>query len=746
MRFLAIQLALVLLGFSSVSCAASPRSSDAPGEAAADPDAGPEPGARSSAETRRPNRLAREKSPYLLQHAYNPVDWYAWGEDAFEKAKREDKPIFLSIGYSTCHWCHVMERESFENDSVAELLNRWFVSIKVDREERPDVDRVYMTAMQAMGFGGGWPLTVFLTPDLEPFFGGTYFPPDSRLGRPGLMQLLPRVRQAWVEQRLEIERSGAGVMDQLARLSFPDTGSADRLRLFDLAYSHFERAYDPRDGGFGRAPKFPSTSNLAFLLRAWARDPGARARAKEMVVRQLDAMRAGGIHDHLGGGFHRYSTDRTWLVPHFEKMLYDQAQLAWAYLEAYQVTDRPQYAETARGIFAYVSRDLTSPEGAFYSAEDADSEGEEGRFYVWRPSEVRAVLGEQDADLFDYRYGVTEEGNFEHGATILHEAHTMEETAAEFGIPADQAAQRLARARAELLVARSRRVRPHRDDKVLASWNGLMISAFARGARVLGDESLARSAERAAEFVWDRLFDRRTKALRRRWREGQTAEAGQLDDYAYLALGFVDLYGATYDARWLSRAVVLTEAEIERFWDEGDGAFFDSPAGDPHLKIRFKEAFDGAEMAGNSIALFNLELLGTLLDRDQWLRKAKRGFDYFARRLGDGPAGMPQMLASMLLEQSVPRHVVIAGEPRDAATRTLIREFDRRFMPNDFLLLVRGDGSQNELSRLAPFTEPLHPKGGKPTAYVCVNYACRLPTTDPATLAAQLEEAPERRP
>ena len=740
----ATHLVLLMLSCALTSCDARSGSRKAGGEAALTAAGSAEPGSGSH-DSRRPNRLAREKSPYLLQHAYNPVDWYAWGDSAFAKARREDKPIFLSIGYSACHWCHVMERESFELEETAAILNRDFVSIKVDREERPDVDRVYMTAMQSMGFGGGWPLTAFLTPDLKPFFGGTYFPPDSKLGRPGLMQLLPRVHQAWVEQRANIESSGAQVMNHLAGLSFPDTGSTDRTRAFDLAYAHFERAYDAEHGGFGNAPKFPSTSNLAFLLRYWARDPRAHARAKEMVLRQLDAMRAAGIHDHLGGGFHRYATDRVWLVPHFEKMLYDQAQIAWAYLEAYQVTNKREYAETARGIFEYVSRDLTSPEGAFYSAEDADSEGEEGKFYVWRPSEVQAVLGEKDASLFNFRYGVTPDGNFEHGTSILHESHSVTETASRFAIPADEVARRLAQARARLLTARGKRVRPHRDDKVLSAWNGLMISACARGARVLGDESLAKQAERAAEFVWSHLHDPSTGALQRRWREGEAAEAGQLDDYAYLALGFIDLYGATYDPKWLSRAVLLTESQIERFSDERDGAFFDSPTGDPHLKIRFKEAFDGAEIAGNSIALSNLQLLGTLLGRDEWLAKAKRGIDYFTRRLGEGSAGMPQMLATMDLEQSVPRHVVIAGERGDAATRKMLREFNRRFLPHDLLLLVQADEGKKRLSRIAPFTEPLERKGGKATAYVCVNYACQLPTTDPRTFATQLEERPSGR-
>ncbi|HEY3217004.1 MAG TPA: thioredoxin domain-containing protein [Candidatus Eisenbacteria bacterium] len=687
----------------------------------------------------KPNRLIHEKSPYLLQHAYNPVGWYPWGEEAFEKARREDKPIFLSIGYSTCHWCHVMERESFEDDSVAALLNQDFVPIKVDREERPDVDRVYMAAAQAMGVGGGWPLNVFLTPELQPFFGGTYFPPRSMMGRPGMLEVLPRVHQAWVGHRGEIRATGAQVLEALAAVSAPDSVPIERERLFDRAYQTLERSFDAEQGGFGSQPKFPSVVNLDFLLRYWARDPKARPRAREMVVRQLDRMRAGGIHDHLGGGFHRYATDRIWLVPHFEKMLYDQAELAWSYLEGYQVTGDTRYADTARGIFAYVSRDLGTPEGAFLSAEDADSEGEEGKFYVWTPAEVEKVLGPEDAKLFNRRYGVNEAGNFEHGASILHEATPIAELAIAFQLLPDQVEAKLAKARTQLLEARSRRVRPHRDDKVLTAWNGLMISAFARGARILGDPELAKRGVGAAEFVWQRLRDPRSGDLKRRWRAGEAKGLGQLDDYAYYALGLVDLYGATLDPRWLERAVTVTEAAVARFWDEQDGGFFESPAGDPSIKVRMKDGFDGAEIAGNSIASYVLQLLATLLDRRDWQEKANRTFDHFARRLGANPAAMPQMLVAMDLAEGDPRHVVIAGRADAADTRALIAEFNRRFLPHDQLLLADGGAGQERLARLAPFTAPLKTTKGRATAYVCEHYACKLPTTERAAFAAALD-------
>jgi uncharacterized protein len=691
-------------------------------------------------ERRKSNRLVHEKSPYLLQHAYNPVDWYPWGEEAFEKAKREDKPIFLSIGYSTCHWCHVMERESFEDDSVAELLNRHFVAIKVDREERPDVDRLYMTAMQAMGMGGGWPLNAFLTPDLEPFFGGTYFPPRTAMGRPGMMEMLPRVHDAWERQREQVVASGRSVLEVIAASGEPDAAAAERESLLVQCARYLAAAYDAEQGGFSSAPKFPSIVNLNFLMRWWARDPEGNADALAMVRRQLDAMQAGGIHDQIGGGFHRYSTDREWLVPHFEKMLYDQAQIAWAFLEGYQATGDPRYAATARDIFAYVSRDLSAGEGGFYSAEDADSEGEEGRFYVWTKSEIEAIAGADDAAAFMFRYGVTPAGNFEHGTSILHQARTPAETAAELKIDEAEVTRRIERASGRLLEARGKRVRPHRDDKVLTAWNGLMISAFARGARVLGDPALGERAERAARFVWERLRDGRSGALNRRWRAGEASIPGQMDDYAYYALGLIDLYQATLDPTWLARAVSVTEAMVERFWDDQGGAFFESPAGDARVKVRMKDGFDGAEMAGNSIAALDLQILGTLLDRREWQEKAKRTFDHYARRLATGAAAMPQMLVAMELAEATPRHIVIAGRPDDAGTRAMIAEFDRRFLPHDVLMLAEGGARQKALARLAPFVAPLARQGGHPTAYVCVDYACRLPTTDRRAFVAQLDE------
>jgi hypothetical protein len=702
---------------------------------------------------RAPNRLIREQSPYLLQHARNPVDWFPWGEEAFAKARAEDKPILLSIGYSTCHWCHVMERESFEDEAIADLLRERFVAIKVDREERPDVDRLYMTAAQAMGLGGGWPLNLFLTPALAPFYGGTYFAPDARYGRPAFRTVLESVHRAWTGQRAEIEDGAGRVLAALSSLSEPamgERGGADPAavtaaapgdaELFEDAVRALAQTHDERHGGFGSAPKFPSVPNLDFLLRYWSRDPGARGAALELVASQLDAMRAGGLHDHLGGGFHRYATDAAWRVPHFEKMLYDQAQLAWIYVDAHLATGRAEYAETARGVFAYVARDLTSAEGAFLSAEDADSEGEEGRFYLWTPAETAAALGPDQARLFDFAWGVTAEGGFERGASVLWRAHATDEVARRFDLAPGEAARRLESARARLLDARSQRLRPSRDDKVLTAWNGLMIAALARGARALAEPGLADRAVRAAEFVWTALRDPSSGALRRRWRQGEAAGEGQLADHANLALGLVELYQATHDPLWLGRAAELVATMIERFADERDGGFFESPPGDPSIRVRMKDGFDGAEIAGASIAAWVTQALGALLGRRDWLAQAGRTFGYYRRRLAGSPWAMPRMLVAMDLAAAPLRQVVVAGDPRSDAARALLREFDRRFLPRDLLLVSDGGERSRRLAGLAPFAASLAPAAGKAAAYVCVGQACRLPVSEPGAFGAMLDE------
>ncbi len=693
-----------------------------------------------SQETHAPNRLVHEKSPYLLQHAHNPVGWYPWGEEAFEKARREDKPIFLSIGYSTCHWCHVMERESFEDTEVAALLDAHFVPVKVDREERPDVDRLYMTAMQAMGLGGGWPLNAFLTPALEPFHGGTYFPPRTRSGRLGLVELLPRVAEAWRTERAAIVSSGAQVLAALGSLAEPERLALSYEQLASQAYAWLERSYDAAAGGFGNAPKFPSTVNLDFLWRYWQRHPEAHGAARVMALRQLDAMQAGGIHDQLGGGFHRYSTDREWLVPHFEKMLYDQALIAGAFLDGYRVVGDERHAEAARGIFAAVARDLTSAEGAFYSAEDADSEGEEGRFYVWALAELERVLGAEDAGLVAARYGLTREGNFEQGTNILYEARTLEAAATACGVTVPIAHERLEATRTRLLEVRSQRPRPLRDDKVITAWNGLMIAACAYGARVLGEPELAERAARAAEFVWEHLREgggAPEGALLRRWRLGEAARAGQLDDHAYFARGCLELHAATHEPRWLVRALAVTNAMLERFWDDALGACFESPAGDPHVRVRMKDGFDGAEMAGNSVAAEVLVRLAGFTGDPLLAEKAEATFAYHAQRLAGSAWAMPRMLVAMDLAEHPPRHVVIVGQREAADTRALLAVCKRLSLFTDELLLV-DEPSRASWQVVAPFAAQLPMLEGRATAYVCVGRSCRLPVTDPAALADKL--------
>ena len=674
------------------------------------------------------NRLAREKSPYLLQHAHNPVDWYPWGEEAFARARAEDKPIFLSIGYSTCHWCHVMERESFEDETVAAALNADFVAVKVDREERPDVDRLYMTAMQALGQGGGWPLNVFLTPALEPFWGGTYFAPTARQGRPGLVELLPRIAEVWRDQRAQIRGTGEQVLTLLQSLSKPAGDVRPATALAEECAAHLAREVDAEFGGFGTAPKFPSPANAHFLLRRWARGADGAESARRMALAQLEAMRIGGIHDHLGGGFHRYATDRAWRIPHFEKMLYDQALLAEAYLDAYRATGEPRWAETARGIFRYLERDLTSPEGAFYSAEDADSEGEEGRFYAWTPAQLVEVLGEEAAAEVASHYGVGERGNFEHGTTVLH---LVEE-------PSDpQKLARLAAAREKLRFARERRPRPHRDDKVITAWNALMIAALAQGARALHEPALATRAARAAEFVWQRL---RTKdgALLRRWRDGEAAGAGQLDDHAGFARAALELFVATHEPVWLERAASITEIMIARFWDHEDGGFFDSPAGPDGVVVRLKDGHDGAELAGNSLAVDVLWRLGSLLERADWLELATRSFTFHARRLSRAPWAMPHMLSTMERAAAPSRHVVLAGDPDAADTRALLDVYEARLRPDEDLVVVH-DGTREALARLAPFTAALPKRGGRATAYVCLDHQCLSPVHEPHELTALID-------
>jgi len=697
------------------------------------------------------NALARETSPYLRQHAGNPVDWLPWGPEALARARERDVPLLVSIGYSSCHWCHVMERESFEDDGIAAALNAGFVPIKVDREERPDVDRVYMAALQSMGLGGGWPLTAFLTPDLAPFYGGTYFPPTARGGLPGLLDLLSRVKEAWHAERAALEEDGARVLASLAERARADADSAAApvAALCDAAFASLTRSADPEWGGFGRAPKFPTAANLAFLFcladRAHAAgDPARAEEAVRLATHQLARMREGGIHDHLGGGFHRYSVDRQWLVPHFEKMLYDQAQLAGAYLEAHRVTGHASFADAARGIFAYVLRDLDDPAGGLHAAEDADSEGREGAFYAWTPGQLESVLGAARAGRFARRYGVTGEGNFEHGESVLHEAAPLAEVAAAAGMDEPALESELAAARAELFAAREARPRPLKDDKVMTAWNGLMIGALSRGAVALDDPALAARAVRAAEFAWRVLRDPASGALFRYARGGVARGTGQLDDSANLCVGLLDLYRATFDPRWIERALALAEAMIARFGDDAEGGFFESPADDPSVRVRLKSDFDGAETAGNSQAALALVRLSAWCDRADLKAQADRALDAFARRLAAHPVAMPLLLVAMMESPAPPRHVVVvahdASPASAAAAARLVAVARLHARATDALFSTVAGESQGRLARVAPFVAPLVPaaKGAGATAYVCDRYTCRAPVTREPDLVAAL--------
>jgi len=684
-------------------------------------------------QTPRPvNRLAREKSPYLLQHRHNPVDWYPWGEEAFARARAEDKPVFLSIGYATCHWCHVMERESFEDPEVARFLNAHFVSIKVDREERPDVDQIYMTFVQATTGNGGWPLSVFLTPDRKPFFGGTYFPPRGRHGRAGFLDVLEQLHRLWLTRRADLRESAEVLLQQLGQsLHFEPAGSdLPGPEVLDHTAARFKAQYDPEHGGFGGAPKFPRPSQPAFLLR-WAHRTGD-AEARRMVLHTCDRMAAGGIHDQLGGGFARYAVDAAWQVPHFEKMLYDNAQLAQLYLDAFLVSGEPRYAAVVRDILEYVRRDMTLPEGGFCSAEDADSEGKEGKFYCWTLAEMQALLPPDQFAVAARYYGVTAEGNFvDHsdphplpGQNVLHVADPDLD-------PAE--AELLRAAQQTLLAARARRVRPLRDDKVLTSWNGLMLGAFARAGVVLGEPAYLATAERALAFLKSRLWDAATATLYHRWREGERDATQLLEDHAFLLGGVLDLYEATLDPQHLAFALQLAEALRARFHDPAHGGFWQAPPEAGDLILRVKDAYDGAEPAGNSAAALGLLRLAEMTGRADLRELAAGTLRLFAERLRRLPEALPAMLTALDFHQSGHVRVVIAGD-RDAAGRAdLLAAAHRVFAPHRVVL-----GHQPPAE---PFATSLPAREGRATAYVCVGTTCRPPIQNPAELAATLRAA-----
>jgi hypothetical protein len=670
------------------------------------------------------NRLAREKSPYLLQHAHNPVDWFAWGDEAFAKARRENKPIFLSIGYSTCHWCHVMERESFEDEKVGAFLNEHFVNIKVDREERPDVDKIYMTFVQATTGGGGWPMNVFLTPDLKPFFGGTYFPPDHRHGRPGFLPLLRQIAALWQEHRDELTHSADEIHARLAAATAGSTVSnllltPDVLR---HAMAVFKSAYDPRHGGFGGAPKFPQPGVPLLLLRCAKRFHDDEA--MRMVLHTCECMAAGGVHDQLGGGFARYAVDAEWRVPHFEKMLYDNAQLAQLYLDAFLVSGDARQAEVARDILDYVLRDMTHPDGGFYSAEDADSEGHEGKFYCWTRDELAKLLTADEFNVVVRYFGVTENGNFvDHshphplpGQNVL--------SVSDSNIPVKDQPLFVSTKR-KMFDARSRRVRPQLDDKILASWNGLMLGAMARAAAVLGDKNYRAAAEKNLAFVREKLWDEKSGTLSHRWRDGERDNVQLLEAYALMLAGVLELYEATLEPKHLDLAITLAEAMIARFYDPENGGFWQSAADRSDLILRVKDDYDGAEPSGNSAATLALLKLAAITGREDLRRPAETTLRWFARRLQNFPQAMPFMLHAVDFWLEEPRRVVIAGNPDSPEARELLRAAHSVYQPNKIVLSNAG--------AVEAFARTL-PAKVDPLAYLCTGQACLPPTNRPAEL------------
>ena len=688
------------------------------------------------------NRLSNEKSPYLLQHADNPVDWYPWGPEAFQKAKMENKPIFLSIGYSTCHWCHVMAHESFQDPKIAALLNESFVSIKVDREERPDIDMLYMSVCQMMTGSGGWPLTIIMTPEKEPFFAGTYIPKETRFGRQGMLEFIPYVREIWSTRNNEVLNSANQITAALQNTTLPGQGEELNETVLRLAYQELEDRFDNEHGGFGAAPKFPTPHNLRFLLRYWKRT--GEPKALIMVEKTLQAMRYGGIYDQVGFGFHRYSTDRSWLVPHFEKMLYDQTLLAMAYIETFQATGKQAYARTAREIFTYVLRDMTADNGGFYSAEDADSQGQEGKFYLWTCNEIKEILTPEEADFIFKVFNIKKKGNSKDeiegdqiGKSILHMTKPANEATLEPNSSGPEFQKRLEAVRAKLFTYRNKRVHPSKDTKILTDWNGLMLGALAMGGRVLDERVYTNAAKRAASFIFNNMLSADGHLLHRFYDE-EAAVAANLDDYAFLIQGLLELYETTFNVDYLKNALNLNEYLLKHFWDEKNGGFFFVADNGEDLLIRPKEIYDGAIPSGNSIAMLNLLHLGRITadpDLEQKASKISRAFSENVRR---SPAAYTQLMVAIDFAVGPSYEVVVAGTPRAIDTENMLQAINQRFIPNKIVIFLPTGPDLSKILQIAPFARYQSTIDDKPTAYVCVNYSCKLPTTDINTMLSLL--------
>ena len=676
------------------------------------------------------NRLIDETSPYLLQHAHNPVDWYPWGEEALNLAKELDKPILLSIGYSACHWCHVMERESFENEEIAAIMNKHYINIKVDREERPDLDEIYMSAVQIMTGSGGWPMTVFLTPDRKPFYGGTYFPPDDRYGRPGFPKLLVAVKDAYQNKRADIDEQAEKLVSHINQISNPE--SVDDLllddKIIEQAFYHYQNRFDSQHGGFGQAPKFPPGMGLILLLRYWKRS--GNSRALHIVEFTLEKMARGGMNDQLGGGFHRYSTDEIWLAPHFEKMLYDNSLLTVTYLEAFQATGKPFYREVVEETLGYILREMYDQQnGGFYSTQDADSEGEEGKFFVWTPDEVEQILGQVDAKVFCDFYDVTDHGNFEH-QNILWVKTPTDLYTKKTNIEQTDLINILSRCKKKLFDAREKRIKPGLDDKILTSWNGLMIRSMGLAYQILGDPRYLEAAETSAKFILKELVQKNGHLLRTH-RAGKSHLNACLEDYSYFIAGLIELYQASFDPYWLREANRLNQIMISQFWDSQNGGFFFTGKDHPELIVRSKSAYDGATPSGASMAVHVLLRLAILLNQPDLKEKAKITFSLYDHTMKTAPSGSAQMLCGVDFLIDAPKEIAIVGNPLNEQTQEILRNIHRRFVPNKVIALLNPNTEEKqEIEELIPLLAGKTSIDGKTTIYVCQNYACQLPTTD----------------
>jgi len=678
----------------------------------------------------KPNKLINEKSPYLLQHAYNPVNWFPWGDEAFEIANSEDKPIFLSIGYSTCHWCHVMEKESFEDDEVAKLMNDAFVSIKVDREERPDIDGIYMSVCQMITGSGGWPLTIVMTPDKKPFFTGTYFPKQNRFNRIGMMELIPRLKEIWITKKDEVIKSANEIASSLNNQNLiSDTTVIDKSVL-DKAYDELSKRYDETNGGFGSAPKFPSPHNLLFMLRYWK--SRNQPKALEMVEKTLTEMRHGGIYDHIGFGFARYSTDQNWLVPHFEKMLYDQALLVMAFTETYLATKNNFYKETAQEILEYVLRDMTHPEGGFYSAEDADSEGDEGKFYLWDADELRNVLDKKESDFAIKVFSIADDGNWIDeskgmmpGTNILHLNKSTAELANEFNLSEDDFKKKLESVRKKIFLYREKRIHPHKDDKVLTDWNGLMISALAKASQAFGDDRYSEVAIKSYSFI-EKYLTEKDGRLIHRFRDGESGLPAHIDDYAFMINASIDLYETTFEIEYLKRAIKLNNILMKEFWDEQSGGFYFTSSTSEKLIARQKDVYDGAVPSGNSVALLNLIRLSRFTSNIYFEKKASVLVNSFSGYVSKSPSAFCMFMCGLDFLFSASTEVVIVSDNKDNLAIKGINLIRSVFNPNKVVIL-KFDNTTTDYSELLSFTNYMKMKDNNTTFYVCRDYTCNQP-------------------